>query len=94
MERIVKLFLFAAAAALGLSATVPAAPADARQGCGPRAHRGPGGYCQPDRGPRGYRVAPRGPRYAAGRYYPGRGYWHRERFYRQRYRYGGGWRYR
>ncbi|MEG8013466.1 GCG_CRPN prefix-to-repeats domain-containing protein [Sphingomonas sp. 22R3R2A-7] len=77
-----------AALAAGAALTV-SVPADARQGCGVGAHRGPGGYCRPNRG----RVVV-APRVVVGRYYHGRGYWDGRRYWGQRYRWHGGWRYR
>lgn len=77
-----------AALAAGAALTV-AAPADARQGCGPGGRRGPGGYCRPNRGP--VVVAPR---IVVGRFYEGRGYWDGRRYWGHRYRLHGGWRYR
>ena len=79
-----------ALAALGLAsaiAMVAAAPADARQGCGPGMHRAPSGVCRPnqDHGP----VA-----FVVGRYYPGHGYWYNNRWYHHRDRWHGDWRYR
>ena len=69
-----------------LSSTTPAM---ARQGCGLGFHRGPYGGCRPNRGP-GY-----GPgRPAIGVFYPGRGYWYRDRYWAHRYRWRNGWRYR
>lgn len=77
-----------AAIAAGAAFTV-VAPAEARQGCGVGAHRGPGGYCRPNRG----RVVVV-PRARIGVFYPGRGYWSGQRYYNHRYRWHGGWRYR
>ena len=77
-------------AALGIAsaiAMVTAAPADARQGCGPGSHRGPGGMCRPNRDDGG--VA-----FVVGRYYPGHGYWYNNRWYHHRDRWHGDWRYR
>ena len=94
--------LLAGAATLG--ATVAATPAEAADGCGRGAHRGPAGYCRPNIH-RGY-VAPgrviidnrgyRGPRrLIVGRYYGNRGYWDGRRYWQHRYRHrSGGWRYR
>lgn len=77
-------------AALAAGAAFTAvAPVQARQGCGFGAHHGPGGRCRPDRG--GAIVAP-GVR--IGVFYPGRGYWSGRGYYRHRYRWHGGWRYR
>jgi hypothetical protein len=60
------------------TAITTAMPAEARQGCVPNRVR---------------RVvvvpAPR-----VGVYYPGRGYWHANRYWGHRYRWHGGWRYR
>ena len=81
-----KILLAALAAGAALTVT---APADARQGCGVGAHRGPGGYCRVNRG----RVIV-APRVVVGRYYHGRGYWDGRRYWGQRYRWHGGWRYR
>ncbi len=80
--------LLLAAIAAGAAFTA-VAPADARQGCGVGAHRGPGGYCRPNRG----RVVA-GPAIRIGVFYPGRGYWDGRRYWHQRYRWHGGWRYR
>ncbi|WP_081504332.1 GCG_CRPN prefix-to-repeats domain-containing protein [Sphingomonas sp. PAMC 26621] len=77
-----------AAIAAGAAFTV-VAPAEARQGCGVGAHRGPGGYCRPNRG----RVVV-APRLRIGGFYGGRGYWDGRRYCDHRYRYHGGWRYR
>jgi hypothetical protein len=78
--------LIAAALVTG-SALVASAPAEARQGCGPGYHRGAYGRCVANfRG--------RGPAYVVGRYYNGRGYWDGRRWYQNRYRHHGGWRYR
>lgn len=82
-----KRFLLAAMA-VGAAFTT-AAPAEARQGCGVGAHRGPGGYCRPNRG----RVVA-APRVRVGVFYAGRGYWDGRRYWKQRYRGHGGWRYR
>jgi Ni/Co efflux regulator RcnB len=77
------------------------APAQARDGCGRDAHRGPRGECRPDhrsgwdrgrgwdRGP-----GPGRPAWEEGRYYPGRGYYYRNRWYQHRDRHRGDWRYR
>lgn len=89
-----KIILAALAAGAALTIGVPA---EARQGCGIGAHRGPGGYCRPNRGrfygpPRGGFVGAPGLR--IGVFYPGRGYWGGRRYYAHRYRWHGGWRYR
>lgn len=73
------------------AATAVAAPADARQGCGPGFHRGYYGRCIPNRG---YGVAPRPGPLVVGVFYPGRGYWYGGRYWGHRYRWHGGWRYR
>jgi hypothetical protein len=81
---------------LGLAvgtALTAAAPASAAGGCGPGWHRGPYGGCRrnlPGRGP--VVVAPGAP--VVGVYYPGHGYWYGNRYWGQRYRWHGGWRYR
>lgn len=79
-----------AIAAIGLAsafALAAAAPADARQGCGPGFHRTPYGRCVPNRGAQ--RV------WVVGRYYPGHGYWYNNRWYHQRVRdRNRAWRYR
>lgn len=81
-----KILLAMLAAGAALTAV---APAGARQGCGPGAHRGPGGYCRPNHGPRVVAPAVR-----IGIFYPGRGYWDGQRYWRHRYARHGGWRYR
>lgn len=80
-----KILLAAIAAGTAL---VAVAPADARQGCGPDGHRGPGGYCRPNRG------AVIAPGVRIGVFYPGRGYWDGRRYWGHRYQWHGGWRYR
>lgn len=80
MKKLIAIALATGAMIVGASA------ADAAQGCGAGFHRGPRGRCVSNR--------PAPPRYVVGRYYPGRGYWYRDRFWRQRYRYHNGWRYR
>ena len=72
-------------------ALVALAPASARDGCGPGAHRGPYGHCRPN----GYYR----PGVIAGpliihQYYPGRGYWDGHRYWWHRDRFHGEWRYR
>jgi hypothetical protein len=79
--------LLLTAIALGSFVAV-AAPADARQGCGPGWHRGYHGHCRPNRG---RHVEPR---LYIGRYYPGHGYWDGRRYWHHRYRWHGHWRYR
>jgi hypothetical protein len=85
--------LLLAALATGAMLTL-AAPASARDGCGPRFHSRPNGRCVPNRGPAyrpGYRP---GPTLIIGNYYHGRGYWDGRRYWHNRYRYRNGWRYR
>ena len=77
--------------ALASGATLAAAaPAQARQGCGPGGHRGPYGHCRPNVRPNLHR----GPVLVIGNYYHGRGYWDGRRYWHNRYRHHGGWRYR
>jgi hypothetical protein len=76
-------------AAIGLASVIALAassPAEAREGCGAGFHRAPNGRCVPNRG---YR-----PAWVVGRYYPGHGYWYNGRWWRHRYRWHNGWRYR
>ena len=89
------ILLAIAGTGVGLTATA----ADARQGCGPRAERGPRGHCVPIRGDRWHRGdrwdrGDRGNRWVVGRYYDGRGYWDGRQWYQHRYRHNNGWRYR
>ena len=86
MKRMFAIVLSVSAALTAISAT---APAEAAQGCGAGFHRGPAGRCLRN-GP------PVRDRWVAGRYYAGRGYYHNNRWYRERYRDRGhrGWRYR
>jgi hypothetical protein len=67
--------------------------AQAADGCGRGAHRGPYGRCQPNyaRGP-AYR--PGGVALVIGNYYPNRGYWDGRRYWQHRQRWHNGWRYR
>ena len=79
-------------AVLSTAAVLSAVPmAQAAGGCGPAFHRGPYGRCRPN-----YGVGPvyRPGGLAIGVFYPGRGYWDGHRYWANRYRYGGGWRYR
>jgi len=89
MKRIV---LATLAAGLALSAV---SVADAAQGCGPGAHRGPYGHCRPNYGP-GYGPGPvvGVPGLVIGTFYPGRGYWDGHRYWAHRDHWHGGWRYR
>ena len=81
-------------ATLAIGAAIAAvAPAQARDGCGPGAHRGPYGHCRVNGG--------RGPVVVAvpgapiiGNYYAGRGYYYNNRYWHNRERWHGGWRYR
>ena len=85
--------LIALALAAGVS-LVAVAPADAAQGCGRDAHRGPRGRCISDfRGP-GFNRGGGGVTLVIGQHYPGRGYWDGRRYYQNRYAYRGGYRYR
>ncbi len=81
--------ILAIAIAAGVALTA-GAPAAARDGCGQGAHRGPYGHCRINQG--GYAVFPGRP--VVGVYHPGRGYWNGHRYYQNRYRHHGGWRYR
>lgn len=81
-------YILLAAVAAG-AALMAVAPAEARQGCGPGGHRGPGGYCRPNRG---HVVVV--PAVRVGVFYPGRGYWDGRRYWSHRTRWHGGWRYR
>jgi len=74
-----------ALATAAIVATAAAAPADARQGCGPGFHRAPNGMCRPNRGMR--------MRYVEGRYYRGHGYWWRNAWRHHRQRRNGVWIY-
>jgi hypothetical protein len=86
MKRNAMLALLSAAAALTVVSSAQAAG-----GCGPGFHRGPYGGCRANRGP-GPAVVIGAP--AIGVFYPGRGYWDGHRYWANRYRFGGGWRYR
>ena len=79
-----KLLGVSALAALSL-----ASAAQAAQGCGPGYHRGPYGGCRPNLGPGPVVVGPR-----LGVFYGGRGWWDGHRYWGNRYRWHGGWRYR
>ncbi|WP_428332429.1 GCG_CRPN prefix-to-repeats domain-containing protein [Novosphingobium sp.] len=73
------------------------APAEARDGCGPGAHRGPAGFCRPN-GPGPVIVGPGpvvvGPAVRVGVFYPGHGYWDGNRYWAHRTWWHHGWRYR
>ncbi len=64
--------------------------AQARDGCGPGAFRGPYGHCRPMRG--GPVVV--APGLIIGNFYHGRGYWDGQRYWHHRERGHDGWRYR
>ena len=83
--KITKLLGAGALAALALTSTAQAA-----QGCGPGFHRGPRGVCRPNLGPGPAVVV--GPR--VGVFYTGRGWWDGDRYWQNRERCHGGWRYR
>ena len=76
------LITLAAAAAV---ATVAAAPAQAREGCGRGFHRTAYGTCRANRGTQ--------MRWLEGHYYAGQGYWHQNRWYHRRHRQHGVWIY-
>ncbi|MGC1301642.1 MAG: hypothetical protein WA840_04635 [Caulobacteraceae bacterium] len=78
--------LLGAGAALSVASSASAA-----QGCGPGFHRGPYGGCRPNGG--GGPVIGV-PGLSIGVFYPGRGYWDGHRYWQNRYRSHGGWRYR
>lgn len=87
--------LIAAALTAGAAvAAIASIPAEAREGCGRGGYRGPHGRCVSNynRGP----AVVRQPtvRLVIGNYYNGRGYWDGRQYYQNRYRHGGGWRYR
>ena len=86
------------AMAAGMVAATVAAPAQARDGCGPGFHRGPAGRCRPNGpppGPPGVAIGvPGGPGLVIGNFYEGRGYWDGRRYWQRRERWHGGWRYR
>ena len=78
-----------AVAAIGLASAIAltaVSPAAARQGCGPGFHRMPSGMCRPNH--EGRMV------FVEGRYYPGHGYWYRNRWWHHRYHYRNERRYR
>ena len=82
--------LLAAILLTGVATIGATTAADARDGCGRGGFRGPGGHC------RVYRAGPvygGGPRLIVGRRYD-RGYWDGRRYWQNRYRHHGGWRYR
>ncbi|MBE7219138.1 MAG: hypothetical protein INR64_11765 [Caulobacteraceae bacterium] len=63
--------------------------AQAAGGCGVGFHRGPRGGCRANYGP-----GPVAPGPAIGVFYGGRGWWDGHRYWANRYRWHGGWRYR
>ena len=65
--------------ALGASALVTAAAAEARDGCGPRGHVDRWGHCRPNVRPYGGVVI--APSLIIGRLYDGRGYWDGHRYW-------------
>jgi hypothetical protein len=67
-----------AVGAAAIIATVAAAPAQAREGCGRGYHRTAYGNCRPDRGTYA--------RWVEGQYYQGRGYYWHNRWYQHRQR--------
>ena len=69
-----------------------ASAAQAAEGCGRGFHRGPYGRCRPNIGPGPVAVVPFGPR--IGVFYTGRGWWDGHRYWGNRDRWHGGWRYR
>jgi hypothetical protein len=79
----------ALAVASGL-AMLAAAPADARQGCGPGFHRSPNGMCRPNPD---MRDNMRQQQWVQGRYYAGRGYWWHNQWRQHRQRRNGVWIY-
>jgi hypothetical protein len=88
-EQMLKKTLIVAVAAAATLAGASAA--NAAEGCGPDAHRGPYGHCRPNHGPGGVVVAPG---LTIGLFYPGHGYWDGHRYYQHRDHWHGGWRYR
>jgi hypothetical protein len=70
------------AAMIGTVLTV-AAPAQARDGCGGNAHRGPHGRCHSN-GPGWDRGGPGPNAWTDGRFYEGRGWWSQGRWYQHR----------
>ena len=76
--------LIALGAATLVAAAIPTV-AQAREGCGPGFHRARNGLCRANKGTR--------MRWMEGRYYPRRGYWHRNRWYHHRQRRNGVWIY-
>ena len=84
---------FAKLAGVGaLVALSLASAAQAAEGCGRGFHRGPYGRCRPNIGPGPVVLAPVGPR--IGVFYTGRGWWDGHRYWANRDRWHGGWRYR
>ncbi|CAM3158156.1 hypothetical protein SPAN111604_07350 [Sphingomonas antarctica] len=69
-------------------AALASSPAMARDGCGRGMERGPRGHCHAIGRWAGNNA------WVVGRFYTGRGYWDGHRWYQNRYRHHGGWRYR
>jgi hypothetical protein len=88
VEGEIQLKAIAALAVASGIAMLAAAPADARQGCGPGFHRAPNGMCRPNRDMRLREM-----RWVEGRYYGGHGYWWHNRWYQHRHRRNGVWIY-
>lgn len=78
--KLLALIGLASAAALAI-----VSPAQARQGCGAGAHRGPYGHCRSNMN---------GGAFVVGRYYQHHGWWDGHRWEHHRYRYHHAWRYR
>jgi hypothetical protein len=71
-------------------AALTATAAEARDGCGRGFERGPRGHCHAvGAGWRGREQV-----WVVGRHYDGRGWWDGHRWYQNRERWRGGWRYR
>uniref|UniRef100_UPI0035CA7E56 GCG_CRPN prefix-to-repeats domain-containing protein n=1 Tax=uncultured Sphingomonas sp. TaxID=158754 RepID=UPI0035CA7E56 len=85
MKKLIAAALLASVAVLGTTA------ADARDGCGRGGFRGPHGRCHYAGDRRGPVVV--APGLVIGQRYD-RGYWDGRRYWQNRYRHGGGWRYR
>lgn len=86
--------IIVAALAASAAAAVTAIPAQAADGCGRGAYRGPHGRCRAEGGRGGVVVGAPAVRLVIGNYYPDRGYWDGRRYYQHRDRWHGGWRYR
>ncbi|MEG3178328.1 hypothetical protein U1872_18960 [Sphingomonas sp. RB3P16] len=91
MKKLLAAILLTGVATLGTTTV-----AEARDGCGRGAYRGPAGHCRVMRGGPAFVGGPAyrgGPRLIVGRRYD-RGYWDGRRYWQNRYRHHGGWRYR